>query len=149
MLNSRLIKYILFTGILIIFLLMVISVLRAQICSGKMFPFARQYVEMFFPPADLYCPVLDEKINIAAIGQHYTFKFKLKYIGHYVVYISPYRPDEELYGKYDSKLRLTVNFYKDNILLFSVPQTDNHEIWIGARGNELIECQFISQEIFP
>ena len=126
--------------------------LRGPICSGKVFSSARQYVEMFFPPADLYHPVLDEKINIAAIDRPYTFKFKLKYIGRYSVDIALYGPDDQLYGtEYDYlKLRIKINLYKNKVLLLSVPPTDKYDkTWISGRGKGVTVGQFVSPEEVP
>jgi hypothetical protein len=125
--------------------------LRITICKGKIMKSARQYVEMFFPPADLYRPVLDEKINIVAIGQPYAVKFKLKYIGHYAVDIALNRSDNKLYGtEYDLKMRIKINIYKDKVLLFSVSPTDKYnKLWVSSRGEGVTVCQFVSPEQIP
>jgi len=149
--KNRLIKYILFAGVLIIFLLMANSVLRVQICRGKILKSYRPLVQIFFPPSDLYHPVLDEKINIAATDQSYTFKFKLKYIGPYYVCIAMYGLDDELHGtEYDLKLKIKINFYKDKDLLLAVSPTDNYDkSWGLGRGKGAIECEFVSPEQIP
>ena len=126
--------------------------LRGPICSGKMFPSARQYVEMFFPPADLYRPVLDEKINNADIERPYTFKFKLKYVGRYSVDIALYGLDDRLYGtEYDHlKLRIKINLYKNKVLLLSVSPTDKYDkTWVSGRGKGVTVGQFVSPEEVP
>jgi len=155
MLKKRLIKYILFAGVLIISLsigiFVVIPVLRVPICRGKILKFARQDVELFCPPPDLYRPVLDERINIAAIGRPYTFNFKLKYIGPYFVCIAMYGLDDELYGTgYDLKLKIEVNFYKDKVLLCSMMPTNNYnKSWGLGRGDGKIEGEFETPKDIP
>jgi hypothetical protein len=135
--------------VLILVCLVVISfllppLLRVPICKGKILGFLRPYVQIFCPPKDLYDIVLNERIDISEPNKNQTFNFKIKYIGQYATHVTLDELDDKLYGKkYDLKLQMRLNFYKDGVLLISKNPADYYQkSWGLDRGDGEIKCDF-------
>jgi len=135
--------------VLILVYIASLPLLRVPICRGKIFKFARSHVQLFCPPKDLYKFILNEQIDIAKIDNIQTFSFKLKYIGPYRVVIVLDGFSGKLYREgYDLKLRVKLDFYKDDVLLISKIPTDNYDkFWALKEGK--IDCDFNSPEDIP
>lgn len=135
---------------IIFILLALIAFLRVPISKGKILKPARLWVQLFWPPKDLFDSVVNKEINITNTAEPQSFKFTVKYVGPYTVGVLLNNFSDDLYRKkYDLKLRVRLDFYKNDALLISKETSSDYTPFYGKRGNGLMLTEFESTEDVP
>lgn len=108
----------------------------------------------FFPPKDLFDLVINKDIDVTTTGEVASVIFRLKYDGPYNagVYLAKL-PNNGLprdgTHKYDFKLRVRMDVFQGDQLLFSESSTSDYYSFMGLRGNGLCLLSFNVPEDVP
>lgn len=124
---------------MLLFLILLAIFLRIPICKGQIFSSARPWVLVFWPPSDLFEPLLVKDIDLLNSKQEQEYKFKIKYIGPYSISVLFGQFDEELYNKtYELNLKLKFDFCDEKGQCLITKYSDSsYSPFYGKIGNGL------------
>ena len=119
---SIIVTVLLLPPLLLLLLGILSALLRVPVCKGQLFGFTRPFVVLFFPPSDLFEPILVDEIDLLALDKMQEFDFEAKYTGSYAVYIKFDKiTSHSFYETIDkTKVQIILDFYDaDNLLVLS------------------------------
>lgn len=146
-------KMVIIVALLVLVVMFVVAILghlRYPILKGKLASSMRPWVELFWPPSDLYVPLLLEEIDVATEGSIYTFPFELKYIGLYTGGILLKNFSSEFYWKKrDLALRMRFEFSSDHGDTIVRESSVDYMPFRSRIGNGLSLIEFAAPEDLP
>ena len=137
---GKVIKIIAGLGLVIAFFVG-ISKHRERLCQIPNFPF-RNAIEYFFTPYDLYEGVFHEIIDVSEKGYEKDIPVKFKYVGSYEIGLELYDFDwdEQVWeiSKPPLNLKLELDFYQDNKLVYSTTTSSDYHVVIRDPDNRAL-----------
>ena len=92
----------------ILILLIGVSLMQMPICKGRIFPALSPWIQMIFPPDDLYDSLYEYPLDLSAEGATHTFTFTNIYAGRHA--ISLILEDLSMYSKSNAIPQFSIAF---------------------------------------
>jgi hypothetical protein len=136
---KTLIKFLSYLGVLLsIFILIMLAIflLNKPILNSNAPEVVKDLVTAIIPPKDLYDCLIKEEIDISQKNLIKRIDFKNKYVGRHDIGILLDRFTNDLYfvplsRRYKLKLKMEVNFYVNDIVVFSSVIENKYDPFIG------------------